>query len=86
MKAGLILFVLCELILLAVEAESAVGNSVSISADNLTLIIRKIKMTVQAVEADCDVVHPTVLVGSVKSLKCCAEVDELKCYILVVGN
>ena len=78
MQTGCVLFVFGELNLFAVDFKSAAGNSVGISSYNLALIIGKIQMTVQTVEADRYIVHPAVFIGRIESLKRCAEGYNLK--------
>ncbi len=58
-------FISGELNFFAVHHEGTVCYSVGISADSFTLIVRKIKMTVKAVKADCDIVNSAVFIGSV---------------------
>ena len=54
-----------ELNFFAVHHEGTVCYSIGISSDSFALIVRKIKMTVKAVKADCDIVNSAVFIESV---------------------
>ena len=72
MQAGLAVFVLYHFELFVSDSETAAADAVCISADDLTLIVGALDMTLQIVEAYEDILKVTVSVGRKERLPGCA--------------
>ena len=72
MQAGLAVLVLYNIKFFAVNGKMSAADTVRISADDLTLIVRTLDMTLEIIEADENILEISVSVGRKKRLPCCA--------------
>ena len=72
MQAGLAVLVLYNINFFAVNGKMSAADAISISADDLTLIVRTLDMTLEIVEADDNILEIAVSVGRKKRLPGCA--------------
>lgn len=72
MQAGLAVLVLYDINFFAVNGKMSAADAISISADNLTLIVRAFDMTLEIVKADENILEIAVSVGRKKRLPGCA--------------
>ena len=72
MQAGLAVLILYDIKFFAVNGKMSAADTISISADNLTLIVRTLDMTLEIVKADENILKIAVSVGRKKRLPGCA--------------
>lgn len=72
MQAGLAVLILYDIKFFAVNGKMSAADTVRISADDLTLIVRTLDMTLEIVEADENILEIAVSVGRKKRLPGCA--------------
>ena len=71
-QACLAVLVLYNINFFAVNGKMSAADAISISADNLTLIVRALDMTLEIVKADENILEIAVSVGRKKRLPSCA--------------